>query len=170
MGNIQLRRLLPADKNLIYKWISDPELRKMTGTRGEPNPTSHDLWFTKKLEDANNVLLIIESEKMPVGIIGTNNIDSVNRNAEMYLYIGEKQEKGKGIATDAVRQFVSYLKDVYQLHKVNARIFSFNAPSIGLFEKCGFRLEGRLKEQIYLAEADTYFDLLWYSYYFEGIV
>lgn len=161
--SVILRPLCLTDKELIFNWISDTELRKMTGTRGIPNIQSHNAWFENKLLDQNNELLIIESNNKPVGIIGTNVIDRLNFNAEMYLYIGEKNEKGKGIATIAVNNFVQYLVEKYDLHKITARIFSFNLPSIRLFEKCGFQLEGIQKEHIYQYEEGSFADLLWYA-------
>lgn len=167
MSKVNFRELRLEDKKKIFEWISDSGLRKMTGTRGIPTSQGHDIWFQNKLDDNTNELFIIENDGKSVGIIGTNAIDQLNRNAEIYLYIGERQQKGKGIATESVKIFVHFLTEKYMLHKVIARVFSYNQPSIGLFEKCGFVLEGRLKEQIYQPEENVFADLLWYSFYTE---
>lgn len=164
---VSIRPLSVEDEKLIFEWISDSQLRKMIGTRGTPNFQSHRIWFENKLKDSNNEIRIIENNAQPVGIIGTNEIDRLNQNAEMYLYIGEKREKGKGIATVAVNQFVTYISEKYQLHKITARIFSFNKVSIRLFEKCGFLLEGVQKEHVYQYDEDNYADLLWYAFFID---
>lgn len=62
-----------------------------------------------------------------------------------------------------MNSFVQYLAEKYNLHKITARIFSFNLPSIRLFEKCGFQLEGIQKEHIFQDEEGSYADLLWYA-------
>jgi len=161
--SVVFRRICLEDKELIFRWISDSELRKMIGTRGTPNAKTHDIWFEAKLSDRKNEIFVIENNNKPIGIIGTNQIDMLNLNAEMHLYIGEKKERGKGIASVAVQNFVNYITAKYNLHKVTARIFSFNKPSIKLFEKCGFILEGIQKEQVLCSEEDVYADLLWYA-------
>lgn len=167
MGNVSLRNIVPSDEKIIFKWISNPYLRKMTGTRGIPNSEGHAKWFSHKINDQDNAIFIIENDNIPVGIIGTNTIDKDNRNAEIYLYIGEESQKGKGIGYSAIIVFLEYLKKIYNLHKINARVFSFNSPSIGLFEKCKFILEGTQKEQIYSLDDNRYYDLLWYTYIYE---
>ena len=161
---VSIRNLCLEDENMIFQWISNSELRKMIGTRGIPTIESHNKWFQSKLYDCSNETYVILIENVPVGIVGTNIIDVVNRNAEMYIYIGNKEYRGKGVSKIAVDLFISYLVEKYRLHKINARIFSFNMPSLKLFEKCGFELEGIQKEQIYQSDEGKYIDLFWYSY------
>lgn len=145
---IELRELFPNDNDIIFSWISSSELRKMTGTRGVPNRESHMKWFEAKQNDINNIIRMIIYEGVPVGIIGTNEINTTDNNANIYLYIGNQLYRKKGIASNAINQIVEMLVNDYCCHKVTATIRSYNIPSINLFTKCGFICEGIQKEQI----------------------
>lgn len=146
---VVLRKLCKDDDSIIFEWISDPELRKMTGTRGVPNRDSHRIWFETKINDSKNLIRIITYNGIPVGIIGTNNINYIDKNADIYLYIGNTSFRKKGIAFDAICQIEDILTDVFTCHKITATIRSYNIPSINLFKKCGYICEGIQKEQVF---------------------
>ena len=153
---VKLRKPVRSDKDIIFNWISCPELRKMTGTSNKPTKESHEIWFSKKLTDQENIFLIITLDSVPVGIVGTNAIDD-SFNADIYIYLGKSEFWGKKIGTQALAMFIELLFDEFDLHKLTARIFSYNEPSLGLFRKSGFSCEGIQKEQI-LFEG-KYYDL-----------
>lgn len=146
---VVLRKLVHDDSNIIYTWICNPELRKMTGTRGIPTPGVHREWFESKIHDEKNIIRMITYEEIPVGIIGTNEINSVDNNANIYLYIGDTTFRKKGIAYNAINQIVELLVNAYTCHKITATIRSYNIPSINLFKKCGFVCEGVQREQVF---------------------
>lgn len=162
---VTFRDLRLSDADLIFKWISNEKLRRMTGTRGIPSVESHQKWFDKKINDKSNITHIIQFEETPIGLIGTNSIDTLNGNCEIYLYIGSDRYKGKKLGYYSLVKFRYELLNERKLHKIVARIFSFNEPSIKLFEKCGFVLEGIQKEQVRTSDSpDSYCDLYWYGY------
>ncbi|WAW14159.1 GNAT family N-acetyltransferase [Peptostreptococcus equinus] len=165
MENLIFKKISLDYKGIIYNWIKDPYLRKMIGTRSFPSLEEHRIWIENKIKDTKNLLFVIEVNNKPVGIIGTNTLDLYNKNAEIYIYIGDSKKKNNGIGTRSLQKFIKYLNEKYELNKVNARIFSYNIPSIKLFEKNGFILEARLKKQIYLSDDGLFYDLLWYSYF-----
>jgi len=158
---VSLRAINETDKNIIYNWVSCAELRKMIGTTKAPTPESHEIWFRKKIQDTENKTCAILLDGIPVGLIGTNTIDYNSHNANMYIYIGEKNNRGSGIGTSAVKLFIEYLFKELEIHKITANVFEYNTPSANLFTKCGFILEGTQKEQI-LYE-DKYYDMLWFG-------
>lgn len=143
-----LRGLEERDKEQIYIWISNPELRKMTGTRGKPNIENHAIWFSNKLRDKLNHIRMIEVEGKSVGIIGTNTMDNENRSADIFIYIGEEEQRNKGIASQAIKLFSNFLFKECSCHKITASVRSYNEPSICLFQKNGFVCEGIQKEQV----------------------
>ena len=145
---VELRKLREDDCNLIFSWISNPELRKMTGTRGEPDKESHIHWFHQKMMDTKNAIYMMMYEGVPVGLIGTNEINTLDKNANIYLYVGDNSYRKKGIAYQAVNQLIDILVAEYHCHKITATIRSYNEPSIHLFTKCGFVCEGMQKDQI----------------------
>jgi ribosomal-protein-alanine N-acetyltransferase len=68
---------------------------------------------------------------------------------------------GKGIATDALRAYIPYLLETFDPHRLYATVFGWNPASARVLEKCGFRLEGRLREAI--QKEGRFTDLLVYG-------
>lgn len=153
---VALRQLKLDDSMTIYHWICDSELRKMTGTRGKPGFETHKIWLKGKLEDYRNLTCVITYGDVPVGLIGTNEIDQTNRCANIYLYIGNKDYRKKGIASAALTLFCGMLVQQFHCHKIIASVRSYNLPSIQLFERNGFICEGVQKEQVFFD--GTYYD------------
>lgn len=96
-----------------------------------------------------------------MGLIGTNSIDLENYNAEIYLYIGNNENRKKGVGTVAARLFIDFLCKNYRIHKFYCRVFSYNEASLNLFKRLGFKEEGRLKEQIYCNNDNRFYDLVY---------
>ena len=160
---VSFRKLKDEDNQLVFEWINNEYLRMMIGTRGNPSISTHKEWFDRKKNDANNVTKIIEYNGIAIGIIGTNVFDLYNGCAEIFLYIGNSLYKQKGIGSMSLTNFCNELFNQH-IHKIYARIFSFNKISISCFEKVGFVLEGIQREQVKIPLYDNnYHDLLWYG-------
>lgn len=159
---VALKMPTAEDKDKIFHWMQNPHLRKMIGTRACPTEAGHSVWFQRKCEDTSNEFLMLTYEGESVGIIGTNVIDTYHRNAEIYLYIGDDTHRGKGIGSAGIQLLLQYLQEKHGIHKVYARIFSFNMPSVRLFESVGFTREGVQKEHVWTEEG--FYDLLLYGY------
>jgi RimJ/RimL family protein N-acetyltransferase len=81
-----------------------------------------------------------------IGSVGLANIDLVQRNAELFVFIGEKDSRNKGAALQAIRLMAAHGFNNFNLHRVWVRVFAFNVAGQHLFQKCGFAIEGRLRE------------------------
>ncbi|MEW6467879.1 MAG: GNAT family protein [Bacteroidota bacterium] len=54
--------------------------------------------------------------------------------------------RGRGIMTAVLKRFCSFAFEERKLSRIEATIFPFNIASMRLVERCGFRLEGRLRK------------------------
>ncbi|GAB6681006.1 GNAT family protein [Streptococcus uberis] len=163
--NISLRSLEASDESVIFEWMKGDQLRLYIGTRNKPDIRSHSKWFDRKLNDHSNINFIITFDKKPIGLIGTNVIDNINHNAEIFFYIGDTNYRNKGVASVAIQKFIIYLNENYHLLKINARVFDFNIGSQKLLIKNGFVYEGKQVKQVLSADGKTYYDLFWYAYF-----
>ncbi|WP_158887280.1 GNAT family N-acetyltransferase [Amycolatopsis anabasis] len=96
--------------------------------------------------------LAIESlaDRALVGSLSTTDTD---RRAGRFGYgiaIGHDHQR-RGYATDAIVLLLTYLFGERRYHKCEVGIYAFNEASIGLHEKLGFQVEGRLREHEYFA-------------------
>ncbi len=77
-----------------------------------------------------------------IGAFRQSNIHSLT--AEMGYYIGE-EHWGKGITTEAVRQFCEFVFSNTDIIRIYAEPFANNSASCRVLEKAGFQFEGTLR-------------------------
>lgn len=145
------------DAALYHAWRNDMEVMQSTN----PYLDMYDIDATK--EFVNQVILggpssksyiIVEKEtEKPIGITSLINIDYKNRNAECIIDIGERAFWGKGYGTETMRLLLDYAFLEMNLHRVALRVFSFNEKAIKLYEKMGFRHEGKARQSLFRAGA-----------------
>lgn len=147
---INIRALNRIDRDILLKWVNDPELKNFSGTIYPVTDVEHEKWFeTKLIEPLNKIYAIETKEKNIIGIIGNKNFDYINSNTEIYISIGEKEFWNYGFGTEAVSLFISFCFNQLNLHKVYLYVFDYNQRAIKSYEKIGFSKEGVLKESLY---------------------
>ena len=77
-------------------------------------------------------------------------INRYNRRCALGIGLGWKRENwGKGYASETLQAVIAYCFKELGMNRIGAEIYEFNAPSIKLFERNGFQLEGRLRQSIF---------------------
>lgn len=147
---IRFRKLAMEDLPLRMKWLNDPEVNKHLGhrVRNGMSEESHCQWFAKYFADDANELSIIEVDGKPVGQVGLNHIDHLDKHACLYLTIGEKDYWGKGVGSAAMAHILDYGFNTLGLHKIYLEVHARNKVAITLYEKFGFVKEGLFKENV----------------------
>lgn len=79
-----------------------------------------------------------------IGLIDVKNIDWNVPKAELGLFIDSNYE-GKGISTKVTKLVVQHLIDTFSFKKLLCRANSRNLGSVGVILKCGFELEGTIR-------------------------
>jgi ribosomal-protein-alanine N-acetyltransferase len=88
----------------------------------------------------------IETDGKMVGSIGfTLKEDVYRKNAEIGYFVGEDYW-GQGIATEAIRQMVDYIRKKFDVVRIYAEVFEYNKGSMRALEKNGFYLESIRKK------------------------
>ncbi|MFE0020098.1 GNAT family N-acetyltransferase [Amycolatopsis sp. NPDC059021] len=146
---VRLRPLEPSDAESLYRWNSDPDI-------GRWMVNSHPLslaQFRKRCEERkensyDNVVLGIETlaEGKFIGIIDLRDAEPEIGNADLDLYIGEKDHWGKGYATDAMRVMCAYGFNSMRLHLISLRVVAENEAARHVYRKVGFHEDGRHRE------------------------
>jgi len=99
--------------------------------------------------DKKNTRFAIEIDGRFAGMIGIFPQEDVYKyNAEIGYWLGE-EFWGQGIGTEAVQQMCSYCFSETETKRIFAGIFSYNAASMRVLEKCGFVNEGIAKEAVF---------------------
>ena len=83
-----------------------------------------------------------------VGGIGfTVQYDVARRSAEIGYWLGE-DFWGRGIATEALIAVTDYAFSNYDVCRLYAHVFDWNAASARVLEKAGYEFEGRMKKSV----------------------
>jgi RimJ/RimL family protein N-acetyltransferase len=107
-----------------------------------------ELWIERVLSGEPETQFAIEVNGEAAGGIGVFlQEDVARRSAEIGYWLGEAHW-GCGIMTDVVRQFTGYAFNAYDLLRIYALVFEWNAGSCRVLEKAGYTLEGRLRRAV----------------------
>jgi RimJ/RimL family protein N-acetyltransferase len=154
---VRLRRIGQNDLPRFVEWLNDPDVRESLLEVYPLGLAQEERWFDAmlKLEPASQPYAIeartpgaapADESWMHVGGTGFHGVDWRNRSAEVGIFIGAKHLWGMGCGTDALRALVHWGFQELNLHRVWLRVFEDNARAIRSYEKIGFRLEGRLRQ------------------------
>ena len=121
-------------------------------------------WMTKSLRttlrhDRCRHWAIRPREGEAIGGIGLNSL-TPNESAEIGYWLAQPFW-GRGIVTSAVDAVCRFGFDEYGLQKIYARVLGCNPGSQRVLEKCGFLLEGKLRQHHY--QDGHCHDLLYYG-------
>ena len=144
--NIVVREFEEKDIENKVKWINDPENNEYLHYDLPLEYEKTLLWYRHKA--SNRLDCVIECDFVPVGLIGLIGIDEVSRKAEFYISMGENSYKRKGISTTATKLLLDYAFGVLNLNKIYLNVDEENIAACKLYEKCGFRQEGRFEEDL----------------------
>ena len=106
-------------------------------------------WFTIRALDDDKLL----------GDIDLSIYNWTGRDAFVGLGIGERDFWGKGYGTDMMRLCLRYAFLELGLQRVSLGLHEYNPRALRLYEKAGFRLEGRTRGDL-MREGKRY-DTLW---------
>lgn len=147
-----LRGLIAQDLSDSYlNWLNDPEVNRYLETRFLPQTVQalHDYWQNHR-DDPNSPWFAIctTSDNQHIGNIKVGPIQWTHRRADVSLFIGEKTCWGKGYATEAISLICEWSFLTLDMQKLSAGIYEGNIGSRKAFEKCNFKLEGTLRNEV----------------------
>ncbi len=152
-GNkIYLRDFTRADIPVWFDWFNDPDVTEHMNKGIYPNSESAQKEYFAHISRSKNdiqLAIILKENDLLVGIIGIHKIDWLHRRGDISVFIGDKTQWGKGIATEAISLVIKHAFTKLNLRKITAGMWSSNAGCKRCFEKSGFALEGTLRKQFF---------------------
>ena len=149
---VRLRRVERDDLPRFVAWLNDPEVRRSLALLWPMGSAQEEAWYEAQLkaEPALQAFSIDvrkdASAWTHAGGAGFHSVDWVSRAAELGLVIGDKSRWGQGYGTEATRALCRWGLRELNLHRIWLRVYEDNAPAIRSYEKVGFKLEGRLRQ------------------------
>jgi len=113
--------------------------------------------FDDNAKEGNVVFAITHNGKI-VGSTGLYRINWQSRHAEFRILIGDNSVYNMGIGTAVCKYLVSYAFDRLNMNKVWLGVNEENKGAVRSYEKAGFKLEGKLRDELF--RNGRYYDIL----------
>jgi len=148
---IKIRKHLQKDIPCRVKWLSNPNVNKFIGDEmgQKTNLKKEKEWFTNYLKAKNKKFFTICENSTPIGFMGLLNISKPNKNADLFIAIGEDGCRGKGIGKIAMEWIIDYGFKKLKLHKINLGVIKNNIQAVKLYQSLGFVIEGEMKDEVF---------------------
>ncbi len=157
-----LRPLDIEDLEDALRWVNDREVTLwLTSLRYPMARKDEQKWIDDALANsfAEGVRLAIETrDGKHIGGINVHRTNPEDRKAGLGIMIGEKDHWSNGYGTDAVLALLKLAFDEMNLHRVWLHVFPDNERAIACYLKCGFREEGRLRQEVF--QDGRYYDVI----------
>ena len=149
---LRLRALKADDLNVTYlSWLNDPEVNCFLETRFLPQTLEalEAYWHAHRDDTASPWFAIcLAADDRHIGNIKLGPIGWIHRRADLSLFIGERSCWGLGYASEAIELVRDWAFRELDMQKLSAGIYAGNIGSRRAFEKCGFELEGMLRQEV----------------------
>jgi RimJ/RimL family protein N-acetyltransferase len=148
---VYLRPLEREDARAIVPWFNDPEVTRYT-LRYRPMTLAEEEEFLRSQAASPTGLVLgiaVRADDRLVGVTGLHEVDLRNRHAGFGIILGDKPSWGKGYGTEATRLLVRHAFETLNLNRVWLHVYEYNERGVRVYQKTGFRLEGRLRQDTF---------------------
>jgi RimJ/RimL family protein N-acetyltransferase len=161
---IMLREYKLEDLQHIRKWVNNPEV---VDNLSDIFLVPHSLAATEDFLNSvlkggrqNTYCFVIADKETEayIGQIDLINIDWKNRAAEIGIVIGEGENRGKGIGSEAIHVLQEFVFNRLNMNRLQIKVHSNNTRAHRCYLKGGFKEEGRLRQSFYIH--GEYFDMI----------
>ena len=160
-NDLYMRSLEEKDLEPIRKMRNDPSTWTNLTDIAFLTSAAQLEWFRSLHKDCKHrYYSVCNCKHKLVGIVRMDEIDPINRSARVGCDVFPKY-RGQGIGSKIMAGLVQYCFNFHNLHRLWLAVLETNKAAIRVYEKAGFKPEGRYKKAIY--RNGIYVDYLLYS-------
>lgn len=150
--HVSLRLVTLDDCTETYvSWLEDARVSQYLETRWTEQTLESIRDFVRgMLSSPSSYLFAIlrRADGAHVGNVKVGPIDARHGFADVSYFIGDPSAWGKGLGTEAVQLATDFGFERLGLARMQAGLYSRNVGSQRVLEKCGYVVEGRLREKL----------------------
>ena len=143
-----LKPLIKKDVIPFYEWLNNEDVIRYSLSIFQKINTKQDIdeWYNTLLEnnDYKFGIFLKDSNKL-IGYCGICNISNSKKEGEYFIFIGEKDQWGKGISTQCTKEIVRIGFKELQLNRITLTVSEPNIGGIKSYERAGFVADGNKK-------------------------
>lgn len=107
----------------------------------------------------NEYAWIIEYNSRCIGSARLHHISETDRSAAYAIGIFDVSLLSKGIGSEVTKLVLEYAFKEMKLHRIDLKVLDYNKRAIRCYEKCGFKVDGILRDSAYI-EGAYYSDVI----------
>lgn len=140
-----------ADEEESYlRWMNDGAVAVPFGEYSKVISSRNELkWIYEPPGHMQRYAIVLLEGDRLIGSISIHNIDHLNRNAFIGIFIGDEEQRGKGLGGEAIGLILGYGFKTLNLHSIGLSVHEDNPGAIACYKKAGFREMGRLPEWVF---------------------
>jgi RimJ/RimL family protein N-acetyltransferase len=148
---IRLRPFEENDLDRTRAWVNDLEVARLLNRVAPVTAADQRAWYQRITSDRQQVIFAVEllADQRHVGNCGLKWIDPRVRKAELWMYLGERAIWGQGYGTEVCRALCRFGFAHLNLHRIHLYTPAYNGRAVALYEKVGFKTEGRLRQEVF---------------------
>ncbi|WP_429714976.1 GNAT family N-acetyltransferase [Bacillus rhizoplanae] len=150
--DIVLKRITPEDYKdfFLIEDVMESRLLMNDDIPYPPTQSDHEKFLNGISSDKDSYVFGIhpKEENKLIGTIGIFSVNWKNSTCVVGISMGPNFQ-GKGYGTDAMKTLVSFIFNYMNINKIKLNVFGFNQRAIRSYEKCGFKKEGILREELF---------------------
>ena len=144
---VTIRKSTEEDREMISQWLDDTLGRYFLLSRTTAKRTSLDTLISSEYHIIGIVTL---PDGTSIGVMAFLNYDVMQFKAELRKLIGNPKMRGKGLGKEATRLWIRYGFESLDLKKIYVNTLETNLANIRLNEELGFRVEGILRNEVFV--------------------
>ncbi len=141
-----IRKLSKEDLSMRVNWMNNPKVYSSMHFDLPVKLENTEKWFESNKTKNNRADMIFVEDGGVVAMGGLTSIQQNLMKAELYIFVNPDIQKS-GIGTKATKLLCKYGFENLGLNKIYLETNEDNYAAQRVYEKCGFKLEGRLRNE-----------------------
>jgi len=138
------------DAAIYASWLNDPDVSVGLGVYQNLISLNNEQKILEELTTKGHNYAIVTNDHTLIGNIGFKDINHISQTAEIGLFIGDADNRGKGYGGEALRLIVDYGFNTLNLRNIMLKVHSDNEQAIACYKKVGFAEFGRRSESVFV--------------------
>lgn len=148
---VRLRAIERQDLPRFVAWFNDPEVRRGLNAFLPMSLKEEETWYEGVLErgpiERPMAIDVQEREDwIHIGSCGIFDVDARVRSCEIGIAIGSRAFWDRGFGSDALRTLLGHAFTTLNMNRVGLGVFESNKRAIHVYQRLGFKEEGRLRQ------------------------
>ena len=151
------------DAQTYVKWLSDAAVTDGLGSSARLLTVEAEKEWIKNNAGQHQFAIVLREGDALIGNCGFHEVDASRQCAELGLFIGEAENRGKGYGAEVLHLMLRHAFETLNIRNVMLRVFAFNEQAIWCYGKVGFREMGRRRQAYFVRGAfhdEVFMDVL----------